>query len=124
MDVRKEQRNGNTDAQAVISKPVNEHIKPQPLADNKLTVKVLDLLQQAFHYKQLKKGANEVMKQLQRGVAELVIMAADCEPIEIVMHLPAICEEKNVPYCFVQTQSALGRACGIKRPVVAAVVTF
>jgi U4/U6 small nuclear ribonucleoprotein SNU13 len=50
----------------------------------------------------LKKGANEVVKayywminefnSLEKGVAELVILAADCDPIEIVMHLPSICE--------------------------------
>ena len=41
------------------------------------------------------------MKCLSKGVSELVIMAADCDPIEIVMNLPSICEEKNVPYCFI-----------------------
>lgn len=41
------------------------------------------------------------MKFLSKGEAELVILAADCDPIEIVMSLPSICEEKNVPYCFV-----------------------
>jgi U4/U6 small nuclear ribonucleoprotein SNU13 len=32
------------------------------MADAKLTIKLLDLLQQALNYKQLRKGANEVMK--------------------------------------------------------------
>jgi U4/U6 small nuclear ribonucleoprotein SNU13 len=43
------------------------------------------------------------MKFLNRGECELVILAADCEPIELVMGLPGICEEKNVPYCFVSS---------------------
>lgn len=33
--------------------------KAYPLADDALTVKILDLVQQATNYKQLKKGANE-----------------------------------------------------------------
>jgi hypothetical protein len=33
--------------------------KAFPLADAQLTNKILDLVQQASHYKQLKKGANE-----------------------------------------------------------------
>jgi len=33
--------------------------KAYPLADDALTVKILDLVQQASNYKQLKKGANE-----------------------------------------------------------------
>lgn len=34
--------------------------KAYPLADDALTVTILDLIQQAANYKQLKKGANEV----------------------------------------------------------------
>ena len=33
--------------------------KAYPLADAELTKKILDLAQQAVHYKQLRKGANE-----------------------------------------------------------------
>lgn len=33
--------------------------KAYPLADQQLTIKILELLQQATNYKQLKKGANE-----------------------------------------------------------------
>ena len=43
------------------------------------------------------------MKFLSKGESEIVILAADCDPLEIIMNLPGICEEKNVPYCFVQS---------------------
>ena len=33
-------------------------------------------------------------KALNRGKAELILMAADAEPIEILMHLPLLCEDK------------------------------
>ena len=94
-----------------------------PLADAALTNQILDLVQQASHYKQLKKGANEATKTLNRGICEFIIMAADIEPIEIVLHLPLLCEDKNVPYVFVPSKIALGRACGVSRAVVAASVT-
>lgn len=74
-------------------------------------------------YKQLKKGANEATKTLNRGISEIIIMAADVEPIEIVLHLPLLCEDKNVPYVFVPSKTALGRACGVSRPVIAASIT-
>jgi len=67
---------------------------------------------------------NECIKFLNKGTSEIVILAADCDPIEIVMGLPIICEEKNVPYCFVPSKAALGRACGIKRQVVACTILF
>ena len=121
--------------------------KAYPLADGDLTVTILDLVQQASNYKQLKKGANEATKTLNRGITDLIIMAADTEPLEILLHLPLLCEDKvrgarfllpppslpltthhsplthplspqNVPYVFVPSKVALGRACGVSRPVV------
>lgn len=46
-------------------------------------------------------------------------MAADAEPLEILLHLPLLCEDKNVPYVFVAAKASLGRACGVSRPVIA-----
>ncbi|VVT47273.1 uncharacterized protein SAPINGB_P001629 [Magnusiomyces paraingens] len=94
-----------------------------PLADAELTNQILDLIQQASHLRQLKKGANEATKTLNRGISEFIIMAADASPIEVVLHLPLLCEDKNVPYVFVPSKVALGRSCGVSRPVIAASVT-
>lgn len=80
---------------------------------------ILDLIQQAANYKQLKKGANEATKTLNRGISEFIVMSADAEPLEILLHLPLLCEDKNVPYVFVASKQALGRACGVSRPVIA-----
>jgi U4/U6 small nuclear ribonucleoprotein SNU13 len=97
--------------------------KAFPLADAQLSNKLIDLVQQASHYKQLKKGANEATKTLNRGIAEFIVLAADTEPLEILLHIPLLCEDKNVPYVFVPSKTALGRACGVSRPVVACSVT-
>uniref|UniRef100_A0A6B2LQP6 Ribosomal protein eL8/eL30/eS12/Gadd45 domain-containing protein n=1 Tax=Arcella intermedia TaxID=1963864 RepID=A0A6B2LQP6_9EUKA len=99
------------------------HPKAYPLADSDLTITILDLISQAANYKQLRKGANEATKTLNRGLAELIVMAADAEPIEIVLHLPLLCEDKNVPYVFVPSKAALGRACGVTRPLIACSIT-
>uniref|UniRef100_A0A7S1CD40 Ribosomal protein eL8/eL30/eS12/Gadd45 domain-containing protein n=1 Tax=Bicosoecida sp. CB-2014 TaxID=1486930 RepID=A0A7S1CD40_9STRA len=97
--------------------------KAFPLADAELVVKILDLIQQASNYKQLKKGANEATKTLNRGISELIVLTADAEPLEILLHLPLLCEDKNVPYVFVPSKVALGRACGVSRPVIACSIT-
>jgi U4/U6 small nuclear ribonucleoprotein SNU13 len=41
-----------------------------PMADEALSQQILDLVQQAGHYRQLKKGANETTKTLNRGTSE------------------------------------------------------
>ena len=97
--------------------------KAYPLAPADLANTILDIVQQAGNYKQLRKGANEATKCLNRGIAEFVAMAADAEPIEIVLHLPLLAEDKNVPYVFVPSKAALGRACGVSRPVISCAVT-
>jgi len=94
-----------------------------PLADAALTQSILDLVQQSSHYRQLKKGANEATKTLNRGISEIVILAADTSPLAILLHLPLLAEDKNVPYVYVPSKTALGRACGVSRAVIAASIT-
>lgn len=97
--------------------------KAWPLAPADVNDQILDLVEKANQYKQLKKGANEATKTLNRGIAEIIILTADTEPLEILLHLPLLCEEKNVSYVFVASKTALGRACGVSRPVIAASIT-
>ncbi|KAH8915990.1 L30e-like protein [Atractiella rhizophila] len=108
-----------------MSKEKDPEVNPKayPLADAALTNQILDLVQQASNYKQLKRGANEVTKTLNRGICEFTILTADTEPIEILLHLPLLCEDKNVPYVFLPSKTSLGRACGVSRPVIAASIT-
>ena len=72
--------------------------KAYPLADPQLTVTILDLVQQSANYKQLLKGANESTKALNRGIAEFIVLAADADPLEILLHLPLLCEDKVSRY--------------------------
>ncbi|KAJ9108699.1 RNA binding protein snu13 [Naganishia onofrii] len=108
---------------AAATTPAAPNPKAFPLANAQLTNQILDLVQQAAHYNQLKKGANEATKTLNRGICEFIILTADTEPIEILLHLPLLCEDKNVPYVFLPSKTALGRACGVSRAVIAASVT-
>jgi U4/U6 small nuclear ribonucleoprotein SNU13 len=94
-----------------------------PLADASLEQEILDLVQACQHARQLKKGANEATKSLNRGVSELVVLAADTSPLAIILHLPVLCEDKNVPYIYVSSKIALGRACGVSRSVIATSIT-
>jgi len=59
------------------------------------------------------KGTNEVTKEVERGNAELVVMAKDVEPPEILAYLPPLCEEKETVYGYVPEKRELGSAAGI-----------
>jgi len=43
-------------------------------------------------------------KTLNRGISEFIVCAADAEPLEILLHLPLLCEDKNVPYVFIRSK--------------------
>uniref|UniRef100_A0A8C5K309 Ribosomal protein eL8/eL30/eS12/Gadd45 domain-containing protein n=1 Tax=Jaculus jaculus TaxID=51337 RepID=A0A8C5K309_JACJA len=83
------------------------------LTDAHLINKLLDLLQKSCYHKQLWKGDNE-----------FIMMATEAEPLEIILHLPLLCEDKNVSYVFVSSKQALGQACGVSRPVIACSVSI
>nr|XP_044998552.1 NHP2-like protein 1 [Jaculus jaculus] len=98
--------------------------KTYPLVDAYLTKKLLDLVQQSGNYKQLCKGANKSTKTLNRGLSAFILMAADNEPLEIILHLPLLCEDKNVPYAFVLFTQTLSQAFGVSRPTNSCPVTI
>lgn len=68
-------------------------------------------------------GTNEVTKAIERNEADLVVIASDVSPEEIVMHLPPLSEEKDVPYTFVPDKEELGLAAGIGVQSAAVAVT-
>ncbi|OGS41528.1 MAG: 50S ribosomal protein L7ae [Euryarchaeota archaeon RBG_16_62_10] len=67
----------------------------------------------------IRKGTNEVTKLVERGEALMVVMAEDVSPPEILMHMPALCEERNIPYAYVPSKAELGNACGLEKPTAA-----
>ena len=66
----------------------NETTAAWPIADQGLSQEILDLVQQASHYRQLKKGANEATKTLNRGTSEIVVLAADTSPLAMYGCVP------------------------------------
>jgi large subunit ribosomal protein L7Ae len=71
----------------------------------------------------IKKGTNEATKAIERGNADLLLIAEDVQPEEIVMHLPEIADERDVPYVFVGTQDDVGNAAGLEVGSAAAAIT-
>jgi len=70
----------------------------------------------------VKKGTNETTKAVERGNAELVYVAEDVQPEEIVMHLPELADEKGIPVVFIETQDDVGHAAGLEVGSAAAAI--
>jgi large subunit ribosomal protein L7Ae len=82
---------------------------PQELQD-----KALEAVELARDTGKIRKGTNEVTKAVERGVALLVIIGEDVQPEEIVAHIPALSDEKKIPYIFIKKQEDIGAASGLE----------
>lgn len=78
-----------------------------------LVPQVVEMLSVAKDGGKIKKGINETTKAIERKTAQLVVVAGDVTPEEIVVHIPALCKENSIPYVFVPTKKDLGGAVGI-----------
>jgi len=78
-----------------------------------VATKALEALTVANDTGRVRKGANETTKSIESGNSKLVLIASDVEPQEVVMHLPEICKEKEVPFVFIATKKELGEAISI-----------
>ena len=90
---------------------------PAGLEDN-----AIEALEVARDTGTVRKGTNETTKAVERDSAELVYIAEDVSPEEIVMHLPELADEKEIPFVFVETQDDVGHAAGLEVGSAAAAV--
>ncbi|KAI0383156.1 L30e-like protein [Hypomontagnella monticulosa] len=103
-----------------------------PLADEKATKKVMKTVRKAAKHKTLKRGVKEVVKALRKSPASgpgntsfpgVVVLAGDISPMDVISHIPVLCEDVNVPYIFVASRAELGAAGSTKRPTSVVMVT-
>ncbi len=59
-------------------------------------------------------------EQLLHGI---VILAADISPMDVISHIPVLCEDHNIPYVFVPSRAELGAAGSTKRPTSVVMIT-
>src|SRR3989344_7158581 len=83
---------------------------------NEIANKAYEAIEIAKTTGKIKKGTNETTKVIERGVAKLVVAAKDVNPPEVIMHLPILCKEKNIPYVEVPSKEELGAAAGLEVP--------
>merc|ERR1712241_47855 len=54
-------------------------------------------------------GVNTVTSLIEQKKAQLVVIAHDVDPLELVLFMPALCRKMGVPYCIVKGKARLGR---------------
>ncbi|KAI8746479.1 H/ACA ribonucleoprotein complex subunit 2-like protein [Biomphalaria glabrata] len=87
----------------------------RPLASKRLTKKLYKVINKAKSQNSLFKGIKEVQKRLRKGDKGIVVLAGDVSPMDIITHIPIMCEERDIPYCYTPSKSELGESYGTKR---------
>ncbi|KAK4557023.1 hypothetical protein LTR86_006004 [Recurvomyces mirabilis] len=105
-----------------------------PLCGEKEQKKVLKGVKKAAKNKALKRGVKEVVKSIRKSPPAnpatltsaptsstplphgIVILAADISPMDVISHIPVLCEDHNIPYLYVPSRAELGAAGATKRP--------
>ena len=70
---------------------------------------------------QVKYGLKHVTTLVEEKKAQLVLIACDVDPIELVMWLPALCRKMEVPFMIVKDKARLGALVHQKTAAVVAV---
>ncbi|TKY54975.1 H/ACA ribonucleoprotein complex subunit 2 protein [Spatholobus suberectus] len=70
----------------------------------------------------LKKRSQEVVKSIRRGHKGLCVIAGNISPIDVITHVPILCEEADIPYIYVPSKEDLAGAGATKRPTCCVLV--
>ncbi|RIB04543.1 50S ribosomal protein L30e-like protein [Gigaspora rosea] len=87
-----------------------------PLATEEFTLELMQIVRKASRKRHCRRGVKEVVKALKKGHKGLVVIAGDISPIDIITHIPILCEDSSVPYIYIPSRADLGFACATKRP--------
>jgi len=58
----------------------------------------------------LRTGMKDVSKAIRKNEQGMIVLAGNVSPIDIYSHIPAICEEKGLPYIYTPSKEQLGLA--------------
>ncbi|KAJ5917388.1 H/ACA ribonucleoprotein complex subunit NHP2 [Penicillium verhagenii] len=123
------------DVEMAIDRPTGAHVPfANPLVEDKNAKKVLKSVKKAAVNKSLKRGVKEVVKALRKSPipaanvsveipSGVVILAADISPMDVISHIPVLCEDHGIPYVFVSSRAELGASAATKRPTSVVMVT-
>ncbi|KAL3479791.1 50S ribosomal protein L30e-like protein [Aspergillus californicus] len=116
------------DDEMVTDRPIGALVPfAKPLLEDKAAKKALKSVKKAAVNKCLKRGVKEVVKALRKSPIPapnetisipngVVVLAADISPMDVISHIPVLCEDHGIPYIFVTSRAELGNAAATKRP--------
>jgi H/ACA ribonucleoprotein complex subunit 2 len=66
--------------------------------------------------KLIRRGVKEVNKAFRKQELGICILAGDVSPVDVISHIPILCEKSKVPYIYINSRESLGTSSQTKRP--------
>ncbi|TDH71259.1 hypothetical protein CCR75_002789 [Bremia lactucae] len=95
----------------------------KPLATKRQTKRAYKVVKRATKVKSIKRGVKEVVKGIRKGEKGVCIIAGDISPVDVISHIPVLCEEYDIPYIFTPSKVDLGASALSKRPTSCILIT-
>ena len=95
----------------------------QPMASEKLNKKAIKAMKKGFKCFALRRGVKEVNKAIRNNLEGIVFIAANTTPLDVISHLPGLCEEKEIPFVFLKDRHQLQTVAQSDQAVCAVMLT-
>ncbi|XP_023330004.1 H/ACA ribonucleoprotein complex subunit 2-like protein [Eurytemora carolleeae] len=87
-----------------------------PIASKKFAKKIYKLIKKGSKQKTfVRSGLKDVQSRIRKGERGIVIFAGDVTPVDVMIHMPGVCEDLDIPYVYTPSRTDLGSAMGVKR---------
>lgn len=79
----------------------------KPLASPAAEERIVRLVEERMGSKMVATGIKGCQKRILSGTSGLLILTADTTPMDIISHLPVLCEDRGIKYVFVRGKHAM-----------------
>lgn len=79
----------------------------RPLVSGTVEREVVELIEEQMRSRTVSTGIKGCQKRILGGGNGLLVLTADTTPMDLITHLPALCEDRGVKYVFVEKKSIL-----------------
>lgn len=93
-----------------------------PLAGHRLTKKIGNLITKCAESKQLVYGVKDTGKTLKKNESGITVLGGNVTPMDVITHIPGICEEKQQPYVFLPLKEQISKFAQRTSPVACVVI--
>ncbi|EPR78993.1 Ribosomal protein L7Ae/L30e/S12e/Gadd45 family [Spraguea lophii 42_110] len=80
------------------------------IADENTESTIKNILKELKKCKKIIRGKKAVEKAIKRNKKGVILFNGNFSPLDLIIHIPILCEEKSLPYLFVKDRNVLRSA--------------